>query len=150
MTALFMDTSAVIKRYVAEVGSTWVTALTQPSTGHVMIIARLATVEVCSALARLQRLKQLASSDGTRLRTDFLFHADTEYLTIPVDDAVLGRARDLVARYPLRALDAVQLACALEAANGLGEPLTFLCADSDLLAAAAGEGFVTDNPLAHP
>jgi len=150
MTAFFMDTSAVIKRYVAEVGSNWVTALTQPAAGHVIVISRLTTVEVCSALARLQRLKQLASSDGARLRADFLSHADLEYLTIPVDDAVLGRARDLVAKYPLRALDAVQLACSLEAATGLGEALTFLCADNDLLNAAASEGFITDNPLAHP
>lgn len=114
------------------------------------MISRLTTVEACSALARLQRLKQLASNDGARLRADFLSHADLEYLTIPVDDAVLSRARDLVAKHPLRALDAVQLACALEAAIGLGEALTFLCADNDLLNAATGEGFATDSPLAHP
>ena len=150
MTAFFMDTSAVIKRYVAEVGSTWVTALAHPAASHVIIISRLTTVEVCSVLARLQRLKQLASNDGARLRADFLSHADLEYLTIPVDDAVLSRARDLVAKHPLRALDAVQLACALEAAIGLGESLTFLCANNDLLNAATGEGFATDSPLVHP
>lgn len=56
MTSFFMDTSAIIKRYVAEVGSTWLTALAQPPAGHVIVISRLATVEACSALARLQRL----------------------------------------------------------------------------------------------
>jgi len=150
MTAFFMDTSAIVKRYVAEIGSNWVTSLTAPETDNIIMISRLTTVEVCSVLARLQRSNKLPSSDGTRLRADFLSHVDTQYLTITVDDEALGKARDLVPKYPLRTLDAIQLACALEAVTALGETLTFLCSDNDLLNAATGEGFTTDNPLMHP
>lgn len=150
MTAFFMDTSAIIKRYVSEVGTAWVTSQTQPAAGNISVIARLTIVEACSVLSRLQRLKHLTSSDATRLRSDFLVHADKEYLTVAIDDVVLSRACDLVAKYPLRALDAIQLACALEATIALGETLTFTCADTDLLNAAVSEGFSTDNPLAHP
>ena len=145
-----MDTSAVVKRYVSEAGSAWVTSLAAPETGNVLVISRLATVEVCSVLARLQRSNKLPSSDSTRLRIDFLSHVDTQYLTITVDDDTLLRARDLVPKYPLRTLDAIQLACALEATTALDEALTFLCSDNDLLNAAAGEGFTIDNPLAYP
>jgi uncharacterized protein len=34
VTAYFLDSSAVIKRYVPEAGTAWVRAMTMPSTGH--------------------------------------------------------------------------------------------------------------------
>jgi predicted nucleic acid-binding protein len=139
MTTYFMDTSALGKRYMAEIGSGWTTTQAQPTSGNLVLISDLTTVEVCSALARKQRLKQLSASDGALLRGEFLTHVDEEYLAIPVDGPVLARARDLVARYPLRTLDAVQLASALEATAILGEPLTFVSADDDLLSAVAAE-----------
>ncbi len=150
MAALYADTSAIVKRYVSEIGSGWMTAQAFSTVGNVVIISRLTTVEVCSTLARLQRANQIANTDGARLKADFLVHADKEYLTVPLDDAVLVRARDLVSKHPLRTLDAIQLACALEAASGLGESLTFLSADVVLLAAATAEGFTTGNPQSHP
>jgi len=57
-------------------------------------------------------------------------------------------------RQPLRAYDAVQLACALTVRRlmhqrGMPPPL-FVAADDALLAAAAAEGFAVDNPLLHP
>src|SRR5688500_17589268 len=101
MTAFYIDTSAIIKRYVSEVGTAWITALAPPSAGNIIIIARLTTVEGCSVLARLQRLKHLSTTDGSRLRNDFLVHADKEYLTVVIDDSVLKRACNLVTKYPL-------------------------------------------------
>ncbi|MHB8627980.1 MAG: type II toxin-antitoxin system VapC family toxin [Aggregatilineales bacterium] len=38
----------------------------------------------------------------------------------------------------------------LEATVTLGEPFTFVCADTNLLNAAAVEGFATDKPYLHP
>jgi len=48
----------------------------------------------------------------------------------------------LVDRYPLRALDAIQLASAQVAATLLSAPITFLGSDCVLLP--------TDDPLLHP
>ena len=84
------------------------------------------------------------------MQTRFLADFETEYLSIPLENIVLSRARDLLTRYPLRSLDAIQLASALEAVNALGEPLIFLSGDHNLLAAAAAENFHTDNPNLHP
>ena len=53
--AYFFDSSALVKRYVAEIGSTWIESLIDPQTGNRLIIARITWVEVLSALARLQR-----------------------------------------------------------------------------------------------
>jgi hypothetical protein len=56
--------------------------------------------------------------------------------------------------YPLRAYDAVQLACALTVRRSMRRrgmlPPLFVSADTTLLAAARAEGFLVDNPLQHP
>jgi len=41
-------------------------------------------------------------------------------------------------------------AVAQKAGAILGEPIVFISSDHTLLAAARAEGFVTDDPLAHP
>ncbi|HXT37016.1 MAG TPA: hypothetical protein VN837_15685 [Chloroflexota bacterium] len=69
---------------------------------------------------------------------------------VPAGAQVLDRARALVNRYPLRTLDAIQLASAHQAADVLGEPVTFISSDRDLLAAADADGLLNDNPLDHP
>ncbi len=149
MTVYFMDSSAISKRYMLESGSSWITSLVVPTAGHVTIISELAIVEVSSALARKQRLTQISSAEAAQNRLDLLLHVDKAYIAIPLEVKILRWASELVGKYPLRSLDAIQLACAVEAAAILGEPLTFLSADSNLLSAAAAEGLVTDNPLLH-
>lgn len=150
MTVYFMDTSAIIKRYVTEVGSGWITSLIQPVSGHIVVLSALANVESFSTLARLQRSKHLTPTIVTQRQNDFLVDIKTQYLLISLNDAVLARAGTLVNKYPLRTLDSIQLSCAMEAQVTLGVVLVFLSADNNLLSAAAAEGFPTDNPLNHP
>ena len=80
----------------------------------------------------------------------FLLHADNEYLMVPSDTQVFEQARTLIGRHVLRTLDAIQLASAGQAEYILGEPVTFISSDRNLLAAAAAEGMPTDDPLNHP
>ncbi len=51
----FFDRSALVKRYVAEVGSSWVNGIVDPGSGHTGVVARITGVELVSALARRQR-----------------------------------------------------------------------------------------------
>ena len=67
-----------------------------------------------------------------------------------LDTNILTIASKLLDQHILRALDAIQLACAIYARNLLDEPVTFLSADNNLLLAATAEGFATDNPNTHP
>jgi len=150
MTVYFMDSSAIGKHYMRETGSIWITSLVVPAAGHIIVVSELAMVEVSSALARKQHLAQISAADAAQNRADFLLHLEKVYLAIPLNVAILRQASDLVGRYRLRSLDAVQLACALAGLTILRAPLTFVCADINLLHAATAEGFVTDNPLAHP
>jgi len=101
-------------------------------------------------LARRQREGLLTAHSATRLANVFLFHAERQYLTVPMDLSVLVAARNLTITHPLRALDAIQLASALHASTTLNTLLTFITADKNLLAAATAEGLTTDDPTAHP
>jgi uncharacterized protein len=150
LSTFFADTSAIAKRYIVEIGTAWVKSLTQPSSGNILIISELATVELFSLLARKQREGVLSGSGIARVQNTILAHVKAEYLVVLLDSTLLTQARDLVTRYPLRTLDAIQLACASQARQFLSEPITFISADQNLLAASAAEGFSVDDPNAHP
>ncbi len=150
MTTYYVDTSTLAKRYVQEIGTVWVRSWTGRLAGHVIVISDLTTVEMFSLLNRHVTEKKLIASRAIRLGNGFLLDVEAEYLAVPLDAPVLATARTLVGKYPLRTLDAIQLACAMRASALLAEPMTFVCADTRLLSAATGEGFATDNPLAHP
>lgn len=157
MTQYFLDTSAVVKRYIPEIGSKWIQAITDISSGNGIIISRLTTVELVSALARRQRNTVISASDFTALRQAFLYdiadkrHSVKTYFIINLTKDVLAEAQDLIVRHPLRALDSIQLACALKASKSQQYGLfTFVTADKNLLAAATAEGLPIDDPNAHP
>ena len=150
MSTFFVDTSALGRRYLSEIGSAWVLGWIEPPFGNIAVIAELTTVEMLAVFARRQRDKMLTPTETASLTNDFLFHSDEEYLVVSIDRPIILTARDLVKKYPLRTLDAIQLACALDAVAMLNEPITFISGDNVLLAAAGAEGFSTDNPYAHP
>jgi uncharacterized protein len=145
-----MDTSALAKRYVPEVGSKWVISWIEPQAGHMIFISTLATVEIITALVCRERGGVIPASDRVKLQNDFLLHAQNQYSVINLDDDVLNLARSLLVQHQLRTLDALQLASALQAVKILGIQLTFIGADTRLLAAAAAEGLLTDDPNTHP
>jgi predicted nucleic acid-binding protein len=150
LSTLFVDTSALAKRYLSEVGSVWVSSVVAPAAGQVVIIASVTVVEMFSLLARRGREGTLAAVNITLLGNAFLLHAEREYLVVPLEGRVLVQARALIGKYPLRTLDAIQLANAQTAGAILGESITFISSDRNLLAAASAEGLLTDDPLMHP
>ena len=119
------------------------------ASGNVTIITDVTSVEMFSLLNRRVREGSLPAADLPALGNTFLSHADVEYVTVPLDRDVLARARVLVERHPLRALDAIQLASAQQAIVNLGEAIIFVSSDRTLLAAAHAKGLATDDPLAH-
>ncbi len=55
MSFYFLDTSALIKHYVYEVGSSWLEATVFKPAGNMLLISRITVVEMRSALARRKR-----------------------------------------------------------------------------------------------
>jgi hypothetical protein len=155
MASYFLDTSALVKRQVDEVGHRWVRSLVHGRAGHTIAIAEVALVEVVASLCRMAREQppRLAIADRDRLIARFRQHTQRRYQVVAVNEALLLRAGALCRTHPLRAYDAVQLACALtfrddEATAGRPAPI-FVCADTQLLAIAQAEGLVVEDPNAH-
>jgi predicted nucleic acid-binding protein len=113
VTAYFVDSSALVKRYVSEMGTTWLQSALDPQTHNPTIIARATWVEVLSAFARRQREGMLLPNQVAQAVRVFRYDLDTQYQVVELDRAIADMAGQLVGRYPLRAYDAIQLASAL-------------------------------------
>ena len=55
MATVFLDSSSLVKRYIAETGSAWVQTLTGPASANVLALARITGPEIVSAVARRLR-----------------------------------------------------------------------------------------------
>ena len=154
MTAYFLDSSALVKRYVPETGSTWIRALSAQETGNSLIIARITWVEVRSAIARREREGSLTPTDATLIIQRFRSDLNNQYQVIELDSTLAQTAGQLVGQYPLRAYDAVQLASVLllqsAFATTQSTSLIFLTADDRLSAVATDLELLSDNPNHHP
>lgn len=154
MAAYYADSSALVKRHVPEIGSAWFTSLADPSSGNVVITARISLAEIYSALNRRVREASITPTDYISIISDLNHLWSTDYEIVELTQPVVDETRLLCERHPLRAYDAVQLASALHAQRilpSLGlSALVFISADDRLLVAAQAEGLVTDNPNLHP
>lgn len=148
MAVLFLDTSALVRKYdPAEPGAARVRALCRRSAGHTLLIAEITTVETASALARKQQGGVLTQPQVSRLGRSFRHHRRDWYEPVGLDTAVLRRAERLLFAHRLRAYDAVQLASALEARATLGRftPDFRLCtADQRQATIARAEGLAIE------
>lgn len=149
MAAYFLDTSAIVKRYVREVGTPWVRALTDRAVGHFLFVARIAEVEMTAALARRRRLGSLSPVEAGQALAAFRQDFAQQYRIVEIHIPVLQQAAQLADRHVLRAYDSVQLAAALEI-HAVDPSLTLISADNELNAAARAEGLAVDDPNGHP
>ena len=154
MADFFFDSSAVVKRYVNELGSGYVEELVEPGNQNNVILAQITRVEVASALARRKRGNTLSDDDAALALRSFEFDLVDVYITFQMADEHIGSAAHLATQHALRGYDAVQLATALAANYDLIDngrnPLVFVAADNDLNLAAIAEGLEVENPNDHP
>jgi predicted nucleic acid-binding protein len=149
----YLDSSALVKRYVAEVGTDWMSCLYTVEAGNTLYTARVSGAEIAAALFRKAREGALAVPDVQAAITKFKADFRRRYQIVEITDRLVDMAMALVERHALRGYDAVQLAAALElqgtrAALSLS-PIHFVCADDRLNQAADKEGLATENPNQH-
>jgi hypothetical protein len=153
VSVYFLDSSALVKRYVQENGSPWIQTLTAPKARHKLIIARITWVEILSAFARRQREGTFTPPDAAEALQSFRFDLDHQYQVVETDRALIESAGRLVSKHPLRAYDAVQLASALRILPAFAQAktvsLTFISADDRLISAAQAESLNTEHPNQH-
>lgn len=138
----YLDTSALVKRFVREPGSDVVAELL--GSGEAVATAKIAFAEVYSGLTRRFREGNLSSRAYALVCRQF--ERDWPgFLRVDLQDEILTSARDLIRRHPLRALEAIHLASALSLRKALGEEVTFTASDERLIRAAEAERLKTLN-----
>ena len=150
MADYFLDSSAVVKRYVNEPGSLFVGEILDLYEENNVFLSQITRVEVAAAFARRRKGKTLADQDAASALTSFTAELADIYLTIEINTDLVIAATDLATKHALRGYDAIQLAAALAASRNLIEngldALTFVSADAALNATAIAEGLSVLNP----
>jgi predicted nucleic acid-binding protein len=148
----YLDSSALVKRYLVETGTPWVQALCD-NPAQTVAVAEIGLVEIAAAFAGKLRGAHITPTQYHHARTDLATDARNEYALVTINRAVVDEAIQLTARHRLRGYDAVHLACALILNRALIirllPSLVLVSADDDLLKAAAAEGIPTENPDLH-
>src|SRR5437660_4650729 len=114
---LYLDTSSLVKLYVAETGSDAVRKLVDAAT--VVATSCVAYTETRAALARRRRERALRPAELASAKKTFEVEWP-KYLTVEVTSALCRQAGELAERYRLRAYDSVHLAAFAEVARGAG------------------------------
>jgi predicted nucleic acid-binding protein len=137
----FWDSSALLPLVVRQGGLSTLCLQTFGTRGS-RLVSFVARIECDSALQRLTREGALAATalrDGSAKLEALLAGFDT----VAFSPAVERTALTLLRRQALRALDAMQLACALAVTTEVPSGVTdFVCCDRQLARAAQAEGFV--------
>ena len=137
----FFDTSALIKRYVQEKGSNIVDNLMESA--DEIFISAITRIESISAARRLLEERSLSKSDFNvfkdNLASDFPF-----FTVVDFSEYIEKKAIELIEKYQIKTLDAIQLACCLAAREDIDHLVT---SDVKLARTASDVGIDTINPL---
>lgn len=142
---IYIDSSALVKRYVEEAGSRTVDQLLADHP-HIAT-SRLAYPEILSALNRKRRSREIPLRVLDELTG--AFEDDwSKLFVLELDDALLPIIKGTIRRHAIRGADAVHLASAMWLRSVLKEDVVFACADARLLDAAKSERLVPFDPEA--
>jgi predicted nucleic acid-binding protein len=131
---VYLDTSSLVKLYVAEPGSDAVRRLVTEAA--VVATSGIAYPETRVALARRRRERALGPAAFATARR--AFEEDwPRYLAVDVSASICRAAGELAERYRLRGYDSVHLASYLEVARRAGAAETRFSSDDQRLIRAA-------------
>jgi len=134
---VYLDASALVKRYIAEVGSAEVDHLI--ARADAVGTAVISRAEVAAALGKAVRVGSLTRQEsGAALQ---VFRAQwVDLLRLQLTEAVVARADSLAWEHDLRGYDAVHLAAAITWQETLGQPVTLATFDHQLWQAGTTVG----------
>jgi predicted nucleic acid-binding protein len=133
----YLDASALVKRYVAELGSEEVEKTIADS--EATATAMITRVEVASAFAKAVRFGALALEDADAAHRTF--HREwSDLIRLQVTEFMMERAALLAWDQGLRAYDAVQLAAAVTWRESVDEPVAMVTFDQKLWTASSHVG----------
>ena len=154
MIPYYLDTSALVKRYVAETGSAFITQITDSAIGNEIWISTITCVEIVAAFYRRVRIGSLTNAEAAAAEQNFRQDLHGVLRLWDVTPSILSQAMALAKLHSLRAYDSIQLATATDLLTQLRHgnlpPVNFLSADQSLNQAALAEGLLVDDPNRYP
>ena len=150
MPLYFLDSSAIVKRYISETGTNWILSLHKPSAQNVIYVAQITGVEVVSAISRRLRGNRMTQKAADKAIFRFKIDFANKFRIIRLNDQIIAEAMRFSETHFLRGYDSVQLAIAVELEKRFASQklnsITFVSADNNLNSAAITEGLAVDNP----
>jgi len=134
---LYLDASALVKRYVREAGSAQVNDLTAGA--QLVGTAVITRAEVAAALAKAARIG-LVDREDARLALDLFRRQWADFVRLQLGEATLALADALAWEHGLRGYDAVHLTTAAFWQQTMGETVTLATFDRQLWQAAQAAG----------
>ncbi len=136
---VYLDASALVKRYVAEASSPVVVSLIMKA--DAIGTAAISRAEVSAALGKATRMKILKRDEAASALQ--VFTADWENLIrLQITEVLIARASALAWDHGLRGYDAVHLAAAVFWQEMLSEPVTLATFDRQLWHGASVAGLI--------
>jgi predicted nucleic acid-binding protein len=137
---LYLDTSALLKKYIQEPGSSEVIAGWKEATGIVT-----SSVAYAESLASFYRKKREVTIHDKKFETILgSFQRDwRSFIRVEVSDDLNETIDKIVGDFPLRGFDAIHLASALIIQEDVSEDFLFACYDKVLFLAAQKAGLQT-------
>lgn len=130
---LFCDTSALIKLYIADVGSDELKARVLEA--EAVAVCRIAWAEAHAALSR--RAREVPEDVSVIEQAKLALTADwSRFVVLEIDQSLVERAGDYADMFALRGYDSIQIAAAFEAGRISQSPIYFACFNTRLNKAA--------------
>ena len=134
---LYIDTSALVKKYFDEPGSADVRKCIASHTSiATSTITRAESAATFAKAVRLGTLTEAQAKSGHRL----FVREWKDYIRIRITESLVARADTLAWTFALRGYDAIHLAAALEWHERIGEVIAVATFDQDLWRAAGEAG----------
>jgi predicted nucleic acid-binding protein len=128
----YFDTSALVKNYVREAGSSRIRALL---TRYEFLSSAITPIELQSAVQRRRRQREIDQPDYNSIISRI--GSDRSYWQlVEVVPQVLSKAEELLTTASIRTLDAIHIASAMIIQDSLAALLPFISADEKQLTAA--------------
>ena len=156
MPVYYLESSALVKYYVTEPGSTWVRQVVDAEE-NVLVSAEITIAEVAAALGVITRMGRIARHQRDAFWEQFTRDLLRRYEFLPTRRTIITRAAALCLKHPLRGFDAIHLASGLQLQETLAQQeagdnalsSTYVTSDDRLVTAAQAKGHTVENPFWH-
>ena len=140
---IYLDSSALVTRYIEEEGSDKVNALLEETA--IAATSRLAYPEILSAITRRHKAGDIAAAAFEGIKK--AFKADwSAFVVVEIRVEVLQFLDGIIDRHALKGADSIHLSTALWLKEAMGDDAVFVASDLELIKAAKAEKLKIFNP----